>query len=228
MQKCGEAEHFVIVQEQALASGIRRILALTGSDAQTACQNGIAILQRVEALKELEGSALADEHDALSQLVDEKDISQPIRQVAKGLLKELHTRVKAFQKEAASSVRDGVLEQARQLADLEENVVVASIDNGDNDSMLSALDAVRSKRPDGAVMLFTANAEDGKVIIVAGVGKSLISKGLKAGDWVKEAAMACGGGGGGRPDTAQAGGKEPEKIPDAMNAAREYVKEAIQ
>jgi alanyl-tRNA synthetase len=40
--------------------------------------------------------------------------------------------------------------------------------------------------------------------------------------------MACGGGGGGRPDTAQAGGKEPEKIPDAMDAAREYVKEAIQ
>jgi alanyl-tRNA synthetase len=77
-------------------------------------------------------------------------------------------------------------------------------------------------------MLFTANAQDNKVIIVAGVGKSLISKGLKAGDWVKKAAMACGGGGGGRPDTAQAGGKEPEKIPDAMEAAREYVKEAIQ
>jgi alanyl-tRNA synthetase len=228
VQKCGEAENFVIVQEQALASGIRRILALTGSDAQTACQHGKSIVQRIEALKKLKGSALADEHDALSQLVDAEDISQPIRRAAKELLKELHTRVKAFQKEIASSVRDGVLEQARQLADLEEDVVVASIDNGDNDSMLSALDAVRSKRPDGAVMLFTANAEDGKVIIVAGVGKSLISKGLRAGDWVKEAAIACGGGGGGRPDTAQAGGKEPKKIPDAMNAAREYVKEAIQ
>jgi len=228
VQKCGEAEHFVIVQEQALASGIRRILALTGSAAQTTCENGKAIVQRISSLNELEGSALALEYDALSQLVDEQDISQAIRQAAKRQLKELYIRVKTFQKEAASSLRDGVLEQARQLADLEDDIVVASIDNGDNDSMLSALDAVRSKRPDGAVMLFTANAQDNKVIIVAGVGKSLISKGLKAGDWVKKAAMACGGGGGGRPDTAQAGGKEPEKIPDAMDAAREYVKEAIQ
>lgn len=228
VKECGEAEHFVIVQEQALASGIRRILALTGSEALTACQLGKTVVERIETLNELEGEVLADEHDALSQLVDKQEISQPIRQVAKEQLKKQHKRVKAFQKDAASSVRDGVLEQARQIADLKEDVVVASIDNGDNDSMLSALDAVRSKRPDGAVMLFTANTEDGKVIIVAGVGKSLISKGLKAGDWVKEAAMACGGGGGGRPDTAQAGGKEPEKIPDAMNVAREYVKEAIQ
>jgi alanyl-tRNA synthetase len=228
VQKCGEAEHFVVVHEQALASGVRRILALTGIAAQTACDNGEAIVKRIKALHELEGSALAGEHDALSQLVDEQDLSQPTRQTARQLLKEVHDRVKAFQKEAATTLRDNVLEQARRLADLEDDVVVASIDNGDNDSMLSALDAVRSKRPDGAVMLFTANNEDGKVIIVAGVGSSLISKGLKAGDWVKEAAKACGGGGGGRPDTAQAGGKEPEKIPEAMDAAKEYVKEAIQ
>ena len=92
--------------------------------------------------------------------------------------------------------------------------------------MLSALDAVRSKRRGGAVMLFTAHQEDGKVTIVAGVDKPLIAKGLKAGDWVREAAKVCGGSGGGRADTAQAGGKDPEKIPDAMIAARKFAKEA--
>jgi alanyl-tRNA synthetase len=227
VQKCGEAKHFVIVQEQALASGVRRILAVTGEPARAASENGTSIMQRIEQLHEFDGSDLATEHESLCQLVDEQDISQPTRQTAKQLLKTLHTKIKSFQKEAASTLRDSVLEQARHLADLDDEVVVASIDNGDNDSMLSALDAVRSKRPNGAVMLFTTNTENGKVIIVAGVGGSLISRGLKAGDWVKEAATACGGGGGGRPDTAQAGGKEPEKIPDAMDAAREYVKEAI-
>ena len=228
LKQCGDAGYFVVVQEQALASGTRRILGLTGDAARAANDTGVALLQRIQEIGELHGDALVKEHDELVQLVDEQTISQPTRQVAKSLLQEMRERVKSHQKEAASILRDSVLEQARQLADLEDDVVVASIDNADNDSMLSALDAVRSKRPDGAVMLFTSNTEEGKVIIVAGVGKSLISKGLKAGDWVKEAAKACGGGGGGRPDTAQAGGKQPEKVPDAMNVAREYVKEAIQ
>ena len=227
VQQCGEAKHFVIVHEQALASGTRRILGLTGEEARCAGEAGGALLQRIQEMNGLDGDALVKEHDQLVQLVDEQDMSQSTRTAAKQMLHDIHGRVKSFQKEAASMLRDTVLEQARQLAELEDDVVVASIDNADNDSMLSALDAVRSKRPDGAVMLFTANNEDGKVIIVAGVGKSLISRGLKAGDWVREAAMACGGGGGGKPDTAQAGGKEPEKIPDAMDAARKYVKEAI-
>ena len=118
------------------------------------------------------------------------------------------------------------MEQAKQIAEGNEEIVVATIDGGDKETMLSALDAVRSKRRGGAVMLFTAHQEDGKVTIVAGVDKPLIAKGLKAGDWVREAAKVCGGSGGGRADTAQAGGKDPEKIPDAMIAARKFAEEA--
>jgi alanyl-tRNA synthetase len=92
--------------------------------------------------------------------------------------------------------------------------------------MMVALDAVRSKHPEGAVMLFTADKEEGKVIIVAGVSKTLISKGLKAGDWVRVAAGACGGGGGGRDDTAQAGGKKPENVPSAMDTASKFAAKA--
>ena len=55
--------------------------------------------------------------------------------------------------------------------------------------------------------------------------KTFIDLGLKAGDWVKQAAAACGGSGGGRPDMAQAGGKEPAKVPDAIAAARAYAKQ---
>jgi alanyl-tRNA synthetase len=121
-----------------------------------------------------------------------------------------------------------VLEQARVVADLDENIIVATIDGADKDSMMTALDAIRSKRPNGAAILFTSDASSRKVIIVAGVSGAMIKKGLKAGDWVREAAIRCGGSGGGRPDTAQAGGKEPEKVPDAMDAATAYANEVTQ
>jgi alanyl-tRNA synthetase len=72
------------------------------------------------------------------------------------------------------------------------------------------------------VLLLSADAQEGKVVIVAKVPKSLIAEGLKAGDWVKAAAQACGGGGGGRPDSAQAGGKDPARVEDAAEAARAH------
>ena len=58
--------------------------------------------------------------------------------------------------------------------------------------------------------------------IVSRVAPTLIKRGLKAGDWVKVAAQACGGGGGGRPDSAQAGGKDPSRAQEALEAARTH------
>ena len=71
-------------------------------------------------------------------------------------------------------------------------------------------------------MLFAVDADAGKVAIAASVPKSLIANGLKAGDWVREAAKACGGGGGGRPDMAQAGGTDPAAVDDAIGIARMF------
>ena len=65
---------------------------------------------------------------------------------------------------------------------------------------------------------------DGKVNIVAKASKEAVAKGVHAGNLIKEAAKAVGGGGGGRPEMAQAGGKEPEKIPQAMEAAHKAIK----
>jgi alanyl-tRNA synthetase len=219
---------FIIVHEQALASGTRRIIALTGVAAMAARVAGESLLQRISKAKHLEHDEFVEEYNELLQLVDELTISQTIRNAAKHALKNLRDRVKTYSKQAASSRRDSVLEQARQIAQIKGEVVIAIIEGADKDTMLTALDAVRSKRPDGAVMLFTADKKEQKVIIVAGVGSPLISRGLKAGDWVKVAATTCGGGGGGRPDTTQAGGRLPEKVPLAMQVAREYVKEVIQ
>ena len=60
-------------------------------------------------------------------------------------------------------------------------------------------------------------------MLVAGVSRELVEKGVHSGDWVKQAAAVVGGGGGGRPDMAQAGGKNPEKLPEALQKAREAI-----
>jgi alanyl-tRNA synthetase len=87
------------------------------------------------------------------------------------------------------------------------------------------MDSVRKKSPSHALLL--ASAGDGKVNFVAAVSEDLIAKGLKAGDWIREVAKVAGGGGGGRPQMAQAGGKDPAKLPDALARAREFAQGAV-
>jgi alanyl-tRNA synthetase len=73
-----------------------------------------------------------------------------------------------------------------------------------------------------AIFLAAANGPD-KVLLVAGISRDLVAKGLSAGDWVKETAPVVGGGGGGKPDLAQAGGKQPENIRPCLKKAAEYM-----
>ena len=90
--------------------------------------------------------------------------------------------------------------------------------------MRQLIDQVRKKVNPVAVFLATSMGDD-KVILVAGVSKDLIEMGIKAGDWVKEIAPIVGGGGGGKPDMAQAGGKKPDMIPQALDTAIQYLSE---
>ncbi len=120
------------------------------------------------------------------------------------------------------------MQQAHQLAEHAEGDVLAGlIDGADQDLLLAAIDVLRSRRPGTAAILFSPDVEHSRVAIVAAVPKMLIQRGLKAGDWVKRAASECGGGGGGRPDLAQAGGKDPSRLPQALDAARAFAHEKL-
>jgi alanyl-tRNA synthetase len=68
--------------------------------------------------------------------------------------------------------------------------------------------------------LFICRQGDDKVLMVAGLSRELVERGASAGDWVREVAPVVGGGGGGKPDLAQAGGKDPQRIPEALDTAR--------
>jgi len=219
-----EAVDFVILHESALAAGVRRLSAIAGEAAQYCRNAGQQMLNRVREAEHLEGEDLVSEFDDLTKTIDDLMLPAVDKHRAEQRLEALRDKVKQVRKQAKAGERQQAVEQARQIAEQINNdsFAVHQIDGADKDALLSALDVIRAKCPETAAMLLSADEDAGKVMIVAGVPQSLIDKGLKAGDWVKQAAQACGGGGGGRPDSAQAGGKQPEKIPDAIEAARSF------
>jgi alanyl-tRNA synthetase len=112
---------------------------------------------------------------------------------------------------------DEILADAESVGDC--LLIVRSIEGANANLMRQWIDQLRKKSPKPvAVLLGTASGDD-KVTLVAGLSKPLVQRGCKAGSWVGEAAREVGGGGGGRPDLAQAGGKEPDKLPAALAAA---------
>ena len=106
-------------------------------------------------------------------------------------------------------------------------MVIQALENVSPDEMRQLIDVMRRKRETGLAVLLAA-ASEGKVQLVAGFSKDLIDRGLHAGNWLKEVAPVVGGGGGGRPDLAQAGGKSPEKIPAALEKAHEAIRSRLE
>ncbi len=94
-------------------------------------------------------------------------------------------------------------------------VVVAEVPGVESNLMRQLIDQVRGKASASAVLLASRSGDD-KVTLVAGISKDLQARKLSAGDWIRPVAAAVGGGGGGRPDMAQAGGKNPAKLPEAL------------
>ena len=105
-------------------------------------------------------------------------------------------------------------------------MVVAETPGANPNVMRGWIDQIRKKSQwPTAVLLATVQGE--KVVLVGGLSKALVDRGLKAGDWVGAAAQAVGGGGGGRPDMAQAGGKDPSKLPAALEAAKASMRDQL-
>ena len=103
--------------------------------------------------------------------------------------------------------------------------MTAQRDGVDQRALLNLADQVKAKLGDGAVVLGGAN--DGRVALVASFTRGAVERGLSAAEVVKGAAEVMGGGGGGRDDVAQAGGRDPERLEDALSAARVAIERAL-
>ena len=100
--------------------------------------------------------------------------------------------------------------------------MAAKVNVKDMNALRQMVDEFKQQLTSGIILLAIENGE--KVQLAGSVSEDLVKKGYHAGNMVKQAASICGGGGGGRPDMAQAGGKNPEKINEALESAKDYIK----
>lgn len=202
----GEIGSFKIISESGVGAGIRRIEAITGDTVSKFVNERMKILLSSAALLK---SGWQDIPDKIRDLQE--------------LLKEKEKEIKRLQHEVNRLSVGDPADNAKEIAGVK---VVAEVVVADNmDSLRNTLDNIKDKIGSGAVVLAAKNGE--KVMLVSGVTKDLAGKTLHAGNIVKAAAQACGGGGGGRPDMAQAGGRDAGKINEAIDAALKNIREQL-
>jgi alanyl-tRNA synthetase len=170
---------------------------------------------------------------------DYSDIKAALREAARALnvspfdvptrLAGLQSEIAGLKQQVAALAQVGHLSADALLAKAETlgatKVVVADLPGVSPNLMRQLIDQVR-KKADSTALLFTTAAE-GRVTLIAGVSRDLVARGISAGDWVRVVAPVVGGGGGGKPDMAQAGGKLPDKLPEAIDVARKTIREML-
>ncbi len=205
LESVGQIGLFKIVGEESVAAGTRRITALTG-------QAALDLMRQEEDLLGEVASALR----VPPALVGER---------VAALLEEVKTLKKqAAQRKTdpgAKVAPDDLLAAAATVG--EATIVTQAVEATTPDELRQLIDVLRRKAGAKLAVLL-ATVADGKVHLAAGLTPDLIALGLHAGQWLKEVAPVVGGGGGGRPDFAQAGGKNPENVPAALERALEFLK----
>ena len=209
VDRIGSIGGFKIIKEESVSAGVRRITALTG--------HGLA--------KYLEQrSSIVDELSTMLK-VPAESLTERVEQLVKDN-KKLGKDLKSASRQAGADA----MAEAKQLLDKCEKIgdaaiVIGRLSPTSVDQAREAIDMLK-KKAKSAVIVFGFE-DNGKVILLAGVTDDLIKKGLRAGDIVKEIAPIVDGGGGGKPEMAQAGGKKPEKIEDALAKAAEFIKNKL-
>lgn len=193
---------FKIVSEGGIGAGTRRIEAVTSKYAFDFLSSKLSILQETAHLVKNTEEKVPERVEALFQEI-------------KSLQKENESLNAKLSNLEASSIVEQVTE-VNGVKLLSQKVNVK-----DMNQLRTMVDDLKQKL--GSVIILLATENDNKVQLAAGVSKDLIDRGLHAGNLIKSAAQICGGGGGGRPDMAQAGGKDASKILDALQYATEYV-----
>jgi alanyl-tRNA synthetase len=152
--------------------------------------------------------------------------------------RDIPQRIESLRRDAASLIEQieqltagGELTADEILADAESVgdalLIVRSIEGANANLMRQWIDQLRKKSERPVAVLLGSPSGDSKVTLVAGLSRALVDRGIKAGDWVGAAARAVGGGGGGRPDLAQAGGKQPAKLPEALQTAADSMRQEL-
>jgi alanyl-tRNA synthetase len=210
VRRTAEIGPFCILSETSSAANVRRIEALTGPAA-------VDLLRGHDRLL----GAIASQLRTRAQDAPEAVVA--LAQERKRLEKQLKRGAAGVADTSAAADADALAAQAEEIAGA--RVLVAVAEAADAKSLLELVDRVKGRLGEAAIML--GAAADGRVHLVASVAPELVQRGVKAGAVVKAAAEAVGGGGGGRDTMAQAGGRDPQKLGEAIEAARAAIRTAL-
>jgi alanyl-tRNA synthetase len=199
--RSGDIGLFKIVSEGGVAAGVRRVEAITGTNALTWVQEQANRVAGVAALLKTQPDDLAERVVSILDNV-------------RSLEKEL-ARLKS---KLAASQGDDLVAQAADIKGAK--VLAATLDGADVATLRETMDKLKDKLKSAAIVL--ASVADGKVTLIAGVTADLTGR-VKAGELVNQVALQVGGKGGGRPDMAQAGGTQPENLPAALASVQAWV-----
>ena len=195
-----------IVSETGVAAGVRRIEALTSEGLMKYYAQTEEKLKNAAALLKATPDNLSDK---IHHMIAEN--------------KTLHSEVESLKSKIAQSAAGDVLDQVKEVKGIK--LLAAQIEGVDMNGLRELGDQLKEKLGDGVVVL--ASGSDGKVSLMATATDGAMKKGAHAGNLVKAIAGCVGGGGGGRPNMAQAGGKNPSGIQDALKKAEEVLAEQI-
>ena len=201
VSRTGDIGLFKITAESGIASGVRRIEAVTGTGALA------WIADTEERLREAAATVKGSRDNMLDKLAALVERSR-----------QLEKEVDQLKAKAASAAGSDLAAAAQQIGG--RTVLVQRVDGQDGKGLMALVDQLKNKLGSAAILL--GGESDGKVVLVAGVTKDLASQ-LKAGDWIRTTAQAVGGKGGGRPDMAQGGGTDVAALDQALVDAVSWV-----
>uniref|UniRef100_UPI00398ED31B alanine--tRNA ligase, cytoplasmic n=1 Tax=Pristiophorus japonicus TaxID=55135 RepID=UPI00398ED31B len=233
LQNSSHAGPFVIVSEEAIAKGIRRIVAVTGSEAQKARRKADALQKSLVALeskvqiqtspnKEVQ-KEIADLTEMISIAVIPQWQKDELRDKLKSLKKVMDDLDRASKADLLKKVR----EKTKQFIDTNPNqpLVVMEMEAGAPAKALNeALKLFKTNSPQTAVMLFAVDSDAGTITCLCQVPQEVVSRGLKASDWVGHISELLDGRGGGKDMSAQATGKNINSLDKALKLATEFAK----
>ena len=202
VQNTSEITAFKILSETGVAAGVRRIEALTSEGLMKYYEDLEEKLKNAAHLLKATPDSLADK---IAHLMSEN--------------KALHSEVESLKSRMAQDAVGDVMDQVKEVKGVK--LLAAEVDGVDMNGLRDLGDQLKEKLGDGVVVLASAN--EGKVSLMATATDGAMKKGAHAGNLVKGIAGCVGGGGGGRPNMAQAGGKNPEGIKDALEKAAEVL-----
>ncbi|GIN16378.1 alanine--tRNA ligase [Shouchella clausii] len=195
---------FKITSESGIGAGVRRIEAVTSKGAYQFLSEQTAILK--DAAERLKAKRLSDVPQRIESLQEELRKAQ----------RENESLTAKLGQAEAGNLND----QVKEIGGVA--VIAAQVDAKDTEALRSMVDTLKQAHEKAVIVL--AAKTGNKLAFVAGVTKPAIAEGFHAGKLIKEVAARTGGGGGGRPDMAQAGGKDPAKLDEALAYVHEYVK----